>query len=150
MPEPLHLIKLCVGADSAEDLRAWQAERIAERAARGEDPRPVHVTRMWPKRAAEIAGSGSLYWVIRGMVLVRQKIAALEERTGEDGIRRCAIVLEPPLVAVEPRPKGPFQGWRYLAAKDAPRDLASGTGAAPGEMPESLRRALADLGVFGG
>ncbi|HVX91924.1 MAG TPA: DUF1489 family protein, partial [Xanthobacteraceae bacterium] len=40
-----------------------------------------------------------------------------------------------------------FQGWRYLPAADAPRDLDR---AAPGakDMPEALRRELRDLGLL--
>lgn len=119
----LHILKLCVGAVSVDDLRDWQAGRMAERRAAGLDPRPRHVTRMWPKRADEIlGGGGSLYWVIQGWIAVRQCIEGFDEQRGEDGIRRCAIVLSPELVTVSPRPRAAFQGWRYLAAGDAPPD----------------------------
>ncbi len=152
MPESqptLHLVKLCVGVDSIEDLREWQSARSAERLARGEDPRPRHVTRMWPKRGAELLEGGSLYWVIRGVIRLRQRIAALEEVRGEDGIRRCGIRLEPALIPTAPRPRAAFQGWRYLAAGDAPPDI----GAAPGDdpdLPPGLREALTRFGVLRG
>ena len=145
----LHLIKLSVGTDSIEDLREWQSERSAERLARGADPRPRHVTRMWPKRADELLAGGSLYWVIRGVIRVRQKIAALEEVIGEDGIRRCAIILEPALIPTAPRPRSAFQGWRYFKPEDAPPDI----GAAPGDepdLPPGLREALTRFGVLPG
>ncbi|HSF95066.1 MAG TPA: DUF1489 domain-containing protein [Thermohalobaculum sp.] len=150
MPEPkLHLVKLCVGTDSIEDLRTWQSARSAERLAAGQDPRPRHVTRMWPKRADELLAGGSLYWVIRGVIRVRQKIAALEEARGEDGIRRCAIILEPALIPTVPRPRSAFQGWRYFRPEDAPQDI----GAAPGDepdLPPGLREALTKFGVLPG
>ena len=146
MSEPLHLIKLCVGADTVDDLVAWQKQRSAARRAAGQDPRPRHVTRMWPRRAEEILAGGSLYWVFRGAVLARQRIEALEEVTGEDGIRRCAIVMSPEIVLVETRPRRPFQGWRYLAAADAPPDLATHGTADPG-LPTDLALALDGLGV---
>ena len=146
MSAPLNLVKLCVGADSVEDLVAWQAVRGAERAAQGLDPRPRHVTRMWPRRADEILAGGSLYWVFRGAVLARQPILALEEVTGADGIRRCAIVMDPRVVLVEARPRRPFQGWRYLEARDAPADLA-GQGAGAEGLPADLALALDGLGV---
>jgi hypothetical protein len=147
--DPLHLVKLCVGADTVEDLAEWQAGRIAERAGAGLDPRPRHVTRMWPRREDALLAGGSLFWVIRGLILVRQRIDALERVTGEDGITRCSIVLDPRLVRVEARPRGPFQGWRYLQAADAPPDLAAGeTGETA--LPRDLQAALADLGVIGG
>lgn len=143
----LHLIKLCVGTESIEDLRQWQSGRAAERLAEGLDPRPRHVTRMWPRRAAELKAGGSLYWVIRGLIQVRQRIADLEEVTGEDGVRRCAIVLEPALIPTALRPRRPFQGWRYLAAADAPPDLGGAAGQEPG-LPPGLREALSEFGVL--
>jgi len=153
MPDPakptLHLVKLCVGADSVEDQLQWQSRRSAERLAAGLDPRPRHVTRMWPRRADELLRGGSLYWVIRGVIRVRQRIAALEAVTGEDGIRRCAIVFEPALIPTAPRPRRPFQGWRYLAAPDAPADIGTAPGDEP-DLPPGLREALTQFGVLGG
>ncbi|HSF94360.1 MAG TPA: DUF1489 domain-containing protein [Thermohalobaculum sp.] len=145
----LHLIKLSVGTDSIEDLRAWQSARAAERLARGEDPRPRHVTRMWPKRGDELLAGGSIYWVIRGVVRVRQRIAALEEVIGEDGIRRCGIRLDPALIPTVPRPRSAFQGWRYLSPSDAPQDIGAAPGDEPG-LPPGLREALARFGVLPG
>jgi hypothetical protein len=153
MPETakptLHLVKLCVGTDSVEDLLQWQAKRSAERLAAGLDARPRHVTRMWPRRADELLRGGSLYWVIRGVIRVRQRIAALEEVIGEDGIRRCAIVFDPPLVPTAPRPRRPFQGWRYLAASDAPPDIGTAPGDEP-DLPPGLREELTRFGVLRG
>lgn len=143
----LHLIKLCVGAKSVEDLEHWQALRMAEREAAGQDPRPVHVTRMWPKRADEIVGKGSLYWVFKGVVLARQRIVAFDPVDGEDGIRRCGIVRDPAIIRTVPQPRRAFQGWRYLSEDDAPRDLPKGAEAAA-EMPEDMRLALAQFGVL--
>lgn len=145
----MHLLKLCVGTDSVEELRAWQAGKAAERAAAGQDPRPRHVTRMWPRRAAELIEGGSLFWVIRGVILVRQRIEALLPVTGADGIVRCGVVLSPDLVRVEPRARGPFQGWRYLPAEDAPPDLPPSRAAEP-VLPAELQEALARFGVGGG
>ena len=83
MPQ-LHLLKLCVGADTVEDLLDWQAARRAEAPGR-----PLaHVTRMWPRREAELLDGGSLYWVFKGLVLARQPILGMEPREGADGVRR--------------------------------------------------------------
>ena len=142
----LHLIKLCVGADCVEDLVAWQAERMRQASAEGREARPVHLTRMWPKRDAELVAGGSLYWVFRGLVLARQRIVSLSPREGADGIVRCAIALDPETVRVRPQPRRPFQGWRYLRAEDAPVDLAAvaaGSGLPPGLVAE-----LATIGVL--
>jgi hypothetical protein len=141
----LHLLKLCVGADGVEDLVDWQAERIAEALAAGQDVRPAHVTRMWPRREAELLDGGSLYWVFKGLVLARQRILGLEPRRGADGIERCAIRLGSDVVRTHPQPRRPFQGWRYLRDEDAPRDLMS-RGAAG--LPPGLAAGLGRVGVL--
>jgi hypothetical protein len=142
---PLHLLKLCVGCESVEDLAAWQADRLSEARAANAPPFAFHLTRMWPRRADELAAGGSLYWVIRGLVLARQRIDGLEPRTSADGVTRCAIRLDPALVRTVAQPRRPFQGWRYLVPGDAPADLPAGVAA---ELPQALARELADIGVL--
>ncbi|MFN4058109.1 MAG: DUF1489 family protein [Roseinatronobacter sp.] len=142
MAGPLHLVKLCVGAERVEDLVAWQASREAK----GPDGLPWHVTRMWPKRADEVLSGGSLYWVFKGLVLARQRILRLDEVMGGDGIARCAIVLDPAIVRTIAAPKRPFQGWRYLQAADAPPDLPKARGG-DDRLPPKLEAALAELGL---
>jgi len=137
----LHLIKLCVGTDSVEDLADWQSQSRT----RWPDGLPRHVTRMWPKREAELLDGGSLYWVIRGVVLARQRLLRLDEVDRGDGIRRCGLVLDLEIRRTEAVPKRPFQGWRYLPGKDAPRDLPRGR--ANDELPPRLMAALAEIGV---
>jgi hypothetical protein len=143
----LHLIKLCVGCDSVKDLNDWVRARLKERQKRGLERVHEHRTRMVPKRADELREGGSLYWVIRGEVMCRQRLLDVRPYVDKDGIGRCRLVLQPKLVLVEPRPWRAFQGWRYLAAKDAPRDLDR---AAPGakDMPETMRRELRELGLL--
>jgi hypothetical protein len=143
----LHLIKLCVGCDSVQDLDDWIRQRLKARRRRGLAREHVHTTRMVPKRATELTAGGSLYWVIRGQVTCRQPILDIRPFADKDGVGRCRLVLHPKLTLVEPRPWRAFQGWRYLAAGDAPRDLER---VAPGaaQMPETLRRELRDLGLL--
>ncbi len=143
----LHLIKLCVGVTSVEELDRLQTLRMEERRSAGLDPRPVHVTRMWPKRADEIVGKGSLYWVFKGVVLARQRIVAFEPVDEGDGVRRCGIVRAPELIRTVPQPRRAFQGWRYLNAADAPADLPKGAEVAA-EMPAEMRLALSQFGVL--
>lgn len=138
----LNLIKLCVGAEKVEDLITWQASARAK----GPDGRPRHVTRMWPKQDAALLDGGSIYWVFKGLILARQPICALDEVIGEDGIRRCGIVLEPRVVLTEPRRKRPFQGWRYLKTSDAPSDL-NRFRESEDPLPPQLQAALAEIGV---
>jgi hypothetical protein len=143
----LHLIKLCVGADSLDDLRQWMAARIAEARRRGAPLRHAHVTRMTPKRTADILDGGSLYWVIKGQIAARQRMVGLEPFMDADGIGRCKLWLDREVVAVAPRLMRAFQGWRYYEAKSAPPDIDESK---PGfaDMPEALRRELAGLGLI--
>ncbi len=143
---PLHLIKLCVGCDSVADLEDWIKQKLKEKKKRGQKPEHIHTTRMVPRRAEELI-DGSLYWVIRGQISCRERILAIRPFTDKDGIGRCRVVLDGKVVLVEPRPRSAFQGWRYLEAKDAPRDLSR---AAPGaaKMPEQMRRELRELGLL--
>jgi hypothetical protein len=137
----INSVKLCVGADSVENLLEWHKSHPS--------PFPTgerrHVTRMWPKREAELDG-GSLYWVIKGMILARQRIVRLDEVQGADGILRCGIIMDPEVIRTEPVPRRPFQGWRYLDPKDTPRDLARATGKGK-DLPPDLMAALSEIGV---
>jgi hypothetical protein len=144
---PLHMLKLCVGCDSIKDLTDWIEDNQRFAAKQGRTYRQRHTTRMLPKRMAEIVGQGSLYWVIKGQVSCRQVISAIEPFIDGEGISRCDLVLADPVVPVEPRPYRPFQGWRYLDEKDAPRDLGR-SGSDMAMMPEDLRRELAHLGLL--
>ncbi|MCY3879932.1 MAG: DUF1489 domain-containing protein [Rhodobacteraceae bacterium] len=139
----VNLVKLCVGAESVESLQRWQDERIAA----GVWTRPEHVTRMRPKRAAEILNGGSLYWVIHGLILARQRIVGLEPRLGGDNITRCAIVMDRRIVRTAAVPRRPFQGWRYLPLNSSPPDLTSGT-ARDDALPEKVANELAWIGVI--
>ena len=138
----LNIIKLCVGAESVEDLIQWQTAH----AAQWPTGTAEHITRMWPKRADEVLAGGSLYWVIKGVVLARQRILGLAERRGSDGIARCALVLDAEVVRTMAAPRRPFQGWRYLDPAESPRDLPKGR-ALDDKLPPELARALAEIGL---
>ena len=138
----VNILKLCVGADSVEDLTDWQ-ESQRHRWPKG---CAVHVTRMWPKREAEVLGGGSLYWVIKGVILARQRIVGLEKVDGADGIQRCALVLDAEVIRTEAAARRPFQGWRYLDPAESPRDLPKGR-EREDALPPSLAQALAEIGL---
>ncbi|WP_306253588.1 DUF1489 family protein [Parvularcula sp. IMCC14364] len=139
----LNLIKLCVGAENVDDLIDWRQRSLALRKKAGLSAHTFHTTRMWPRREAELLDGGSLYWVIKGLVSVRQPIHGFEETIGSDDIKRCNILLEPEFIMTEPWPKRPFQGWRYLKKGDAPPDIRAGSGLAP-----ELATELAELGLL--
>jgi len=143
----LHLIKLCVGADSVDDLLSWQKQRLADMKRRGVEVMLRHTTRQMPRRRDDILDGGSLYWVIKGEIACRQRVVDLRARVDDEGIERCDICLDSATILVDPRPRGPFQGWRYFKTEDAPADLGASGGDAP-EFPETLRRELRALGVL--
>jgi hypothetical protein len=130
-----------------QDLEDWIRQKLREKKRRRQPPEHIHTTRMVPKRAQEILAGGSLYWVIRGEVMCRERIIDIRPFVDRGGIGRCRIVMDGKLTLVAPRPWRPFQGWRYLPDKDAPPDLAR---AAPGlaAMPEPMRRELRELGLL--
>jgi hypothetical protein len=142
----LHLVKLCVGCESVEDELDWIRETLKERKRRGLPPEHAHTTRMIPKRAAELLDGGSLYWVIKGNVQLRQRLLAIRPFRDKDGIERCDLVLDPKAVLTQWQPRRAFQGWRYLSAEDAPGDLA--TGGKSLALPPALRLELAELGLL--
>ncbi|WP_188518710.1 DUF1489 family protein [Alsobacter metallidurans] len=143
----LHLLKLCVGCDSIADLEGWIEENAALSRRLHRPHEQKHTTRMVPKRVAEILDGGSLFWVIKGQIACRQPLQDIRPFKDADGIGRCHLVLEPVVTPVDPRPCRPFQGWRYLEPKSAPRDLGS-FGADLMTLPETLRRELAELGLL--
>ena len=143
MDKYINLIKLSVGTEGVDDLERWHQTPAAQTA----DGLPRHVTRMWPKREAEIVTGGSIYWVIKGVIQCRQRVLRLDEVIGQDGIRRCAIVLDPELHRTAQALRRPFQGWRYLKPEDSPPDLAPGRERET-QLPAELSAALAEIGVL--
>lgn len=141
----VHLIKLAVGVEDFEHLAQLQKNRMAEFKAQGLSENPRHFTRMRPKREAELLDGGSIYWVIKGAVRARQKLVALDNYTDEEGVKRCALVLHPELVATQNRPHRAFQGWRYLDPAKAPKDI---DGDAGGDIPAELAEDLEALGLL--
>ncbi|HQT47025.1 MAG: hypothetical protein B7X08_05880 [Acidocella sp. 20-63-7] len=136
----IHLIKLAVGVRDVAHLEAIQASRAAVA------PPLRHATRNAPRRADEVTAGGSIYWVIGGAVLVRQRVTGILSESVAEGGKGCSLVLDPTLVRVAARPLKAFQGWRYLAPEDAPPDLVPG--AQNTQMPEEMRRNLAALGLL--
>lgn len=145
----VNLVKLCVGIDDVEQLELAQRARLdAAHAAGIETPELRHVTRGTPKRAQELlAGDGSLYWVIRRVIRVRQRITEFRAVVREDGKPACALILHPELVRTRPRSFRPFQGWRYLATTDSPPDLPKGYDPADA-LPEMMADELRELGLL--
>ncbi len=143
----LHLIKLCVGVEDVDELARFQTERIKRQRAKGEKPVLRHCTRFAPKRMDEVLDGGSLYWVIKGMIRVRQRLIGLQENVAFDGRIGCGLVLGRKLVRTDPRPFRAFQGWRYLKAEDAPPDARPGPAGAQ-RLPDGMAEELRELGLL--
>ena len=145
----VNLVKLCVGCDGVDDLAAWQAERLAAmKAAGAKKPRLYHRTFQMPKRREDLLAGGSLYWVIKGVILVRQPLTDIGEGTRDDGTPCCVLYFANALIPVRPTPRRAFQGWRYLDASDVPPDLVAGRNDEVAAMPPAMRKELANLGLI--
>ncbi len=143
----IHLIKLSVGVRDVAHLGDIQARRLEQARLRGEEPRLLHVTRNRPRQADEITGGGSIYWVIKGFVRVRQGIVAFDKLTNDEGRPSCALVLDENLVRTELMAFRPFQGWRYLSDEKAPPDARTSGDAFHG-MPLDMAVELRALGLL--
>ncbi len=144
----LHLLKLCVGVETVDELGIWQKARRKEGGWDG-SKRNCHVTRMGPRRADELLEGGSLYWVIKGIIQARQGLTGIEPLVDGEGVSRCRLILHKDLYLTQPRRHRPFQGWRYLKGEDAPIDIGKwGTKVAKGQLPPHLRAELAELGLL--
>lgn len=137
----LHMVKLCVGIRDIVHLQEAQARRMKA------DPPLRHQTRNVPRRTAELLDGGSIYWVIAGAIVVRQAIVDIIQDRWDDGTACAGLVLDQRLVPVAARPTRAFQGWRYLAADDAPADL-DGSHSAGDDLPDPMRRDLRALGLL--
>jgi hypothetical protein len=142
----VHLVKLCVGVSEPQELAAWQKRRWNEAKKAGRKPEYRHITRNTPKRAEEILDGGSLYWVMKGVIRVRQRIIGIESIVW-DGEPHCKLVLHRELVRVRPREMRAFQGWRYLEASSAPPDLGK-LGKGTADMPARMVEELRELGLL--
>ena len=143
----VHLIKLCVGIESIAHLAERQKLRLTRAAAEGGMGELRHRTRQMPRRRDELLSGGYIFWVIKGVILVRQRLLDLRAVRGDDGIRRCDLILDPKLVPTRPRPRRAFQGWRYLGAEDAPPDLRL-SGPDIDMLPERMKAELIELGLL--
>jgi hypothetical protein len=126
---PLNLTKVAYGAQTLEEVRGW---------FKGRGDTLLLTTRYLPKRHEELAG-GSLFWILKHMLIGRSPILRFEEAEGG----RHHIVLAAQLIETRPLPRRAHQGWRYLDDRDAPPDLGGDAGdgdVMPGELVSELAR----------
>ena len=140
----VHLLKIGVGTEDVEHLRQAQSAKMQQSRAVGQGSRLWHRTRNMPTRKEELLDGGSLYWVIKRLIRVRQRIISIESCERKDGRPGCALVLDPQLVRTEIRSFRPFQGWRYLSTDDTPRD-APLRGGVSDDFPPNMAAELRGL-----
>ncbi|MEE2933154.1 MAG: DUF1489 domain-containing protein [Pseudomonadota bacterium] len=140
----LHLKKLCVGIRDIEHLRMMQLGRLIK--GRDGEAKLWHRTRNAPRRMGELLNGGSLYWVIGGFICARQMLKGNDSYVDENGIRRCLLLLDGDVIPTMPKRHRPFQGWRYLEAKDAPPD--SNEEEQSDNMPFEMAQELRELGLL--
>jgi len=140
--DPLHLLKMAVGVADLDELHRIRAARLKERGG------SWVYTRNHPRRAEEVLAGGSIYWVIRGQIRVRQRVTGFRSERDDNGRCYCLIEVDPELVPTLLRPWRPFQGWRYLSPADAPPDdRRAGCGGDAGAAPPAAM--LAELRALG-
>ena len=140
----INLIKLCVGADSIEDLTGWQATARAkgpDGLAAPRHPDVAQARRRSSERRVDLLGCSRVW------CCAASASCGWTEVEGADGILRCGIVLDPTPVRVAPTQRRPFQGWRYLPPEDAPRDLRNSR-REEDALPPAMQSALAEIGVL--
>ena len=142
----VNLIKLCVGAQNVSDLYNWQKNRIIYQ-KNLKNPATFFITRMRPKREAEILNGGSIFWVFKGLILARQKIIGFDNFMSEDNISRCKVILDRKIILTDAYHKKPFQGWRYFSQQEAPKDREIYSNEKT-QLPLKIEKELSELGIF--
>ena len=138
-----HLKKLAVGIDSVENLK------IRQKTIFDAYNKIIHFTRNTPKKKDDLIAKGSMYWVIKRRVLVRQKIININLVIRSDGSKGCEIELDQELIKVIPTPMKPFQGWRYYNSEEVPSDLSLNVNNGNEEaLTDELNAELIKLGLY--
>ena len=148
MSEPtVNIVKLAVGVKSVEELALIQKQFLSQLGNQAKK-RFYHSTKLMPKKHESIVKSGSLYWVIKGVICARQKILEITKQEDSDGVKRCKIYLDNSIIKTTPIRKRPFQGWRYLKKNKTPADIIDPTIATFDEdIPLEIQRQLLELGL---
>ena len=144
----IHLVKIAVGVESVDHLREIQIERLRKNKEKNKSGDLRHLTRNSPKRAEEVLDNGSIYWIIKGYIRVRQRIDGLGEAFGRNGKPRCALILDPKLVQTVLLPHKPIQGWRYMEVDFAPADLTAAERKVVSSLPQGMADELRSLGLL--
>mgnify|MGYP001301808587 CR=1 FL=1 len=138
----IHLLKPALKVQDLFEFSQRQKTRWMEH--EGELVYPVWTSRK-PAREEALLDGGSLFWIIKKQIRVRQNVlAVVPYESGADEKPSYLILCSPELIRVEPVRKKPFQGWRYLEAENAPPDIGrimAMDEPPPPEMEKDLREA---------
>ena len=145
---PVNIVKLAVGVKSVEELALIQ-RRFLNQSKTQTSKGFYHSTKLMPKKHEAIVESGSLYWVIKGVICARQKIVEIIKKEDPDGVKRCRIYLENSIIKTTPIRKRPFQGWRYLKKNRTPADIVDPVTATFDEdIPLEVQQQLLEVGLL--
>jgi hypothetical protein len=140
-----NIIKLAVGVDSIDDLYLWQKTRLFDYHGR---KATIGWTRRRPVQHEDVCAKGSMYWVIKNHIMVRQRIVGFEPDKDEE-VPSWLIILDPELVRTVAVPRKAFQGWRYLAGDQVPPDRGRFVfGERDEEASPEMERDLIGLGLL--
>ena len=142
----VHLLRMAVRVESIAHLREIQSERVKTENNGGEGALFTY-TRNIPRRSDELANGGSIYWVVKRLIRVRQPILSLHQQTNAEGRDYCAIELDPTHIQVEPQRQRAFQGWRYFRVEDVPPDLDTAQSDSS-DLPPEMAAELRELGLI--
>ena len=142
----INLIRMAVQIESVAHLQQVQSKRLLAATNKGQS-RLFTFTRNIPRRTVELVNGGSIYWVIKRYIRIRQRILAIEKQTNREGRSHCAIEIDPEPIQVVPRRQKAFQGWRYLQMEDSPQDLIA-TDVDATDIPDELEKELRELGLL--
>jgi len=144
----IHLVKIAVGIESVDHLREVQIKRLFQMKEKAGPGDLRHLTRNAPRRAEDLLDSGSIYWIIKGYIRVRQRITGFGEAVGRNGKPRCALILDPNLVQTVLLPHKPIQGWRYIKVESVPADLTPAEREVVSSLPQEMADELRSLGLL--
>ena len=145
---PVNIVKLAVGVQSVEELVLIQ-KRFLNQPGTLTSKGFYHSTKLMPKKHEAIVESGSLYWVIKGVICARQKIVEIIKQEDRNGVKRCRIYLDNSIRKTTPIRKRPFQGWRYLKKNRTPADIVDPvTATFDDDIPLDIQQQLLEVGII--
>lgn len=134
----LGLTRVAYGCQSLDDIIAREPSLLEG------DPATPHVCLNSARIPRRDLTGGSIFWIVRHMLIARQPILRVVEIPVE-GRTTAEIHLQPGPIPVVPRVQRSHQGWRYLPEELWPADSDGGESEA---LPPELAAKLAELSLI--